>query len=179
MELQQDNNFTSHNPFSSEFFAILEDMASRVYRLTQFEKRIAKAVADMEKTPPAPMIIPAITGTFTEDGTNKWKYAWSEARCHTDGKQIETLPNTHRTSQSGTQLAYNLWEQNNTASLTTLGLSLEHPNATIVLQPIPEGTPVLMMLMGKPPQMTPAWFFIAPNEIAVTCSDPGGGVPTG
>lgn len=174
------DNFTGLSPFSRTYRERLEALAHCVNELWKRQGEIAKVLARVEAMEQIGFGFWAVAGENFELGgsfPNQWGYAWKQGKLNPAATKLIADTASPRNSNAGSadqfhQPAYNLWEQNNTAMLTTLGLALSHPNATITLKPIPTDTPIYLSLLPKLPDMTPAWFFTALNEPDVECGAP-------
>lgn len=166
------NNFAGLSPFSTVYRERLEALAHDVYEWNQAQPSLIKMLAQIAAMPPMAFGFWGLAGTSVLTTANIWKYAWQQGMTDTTGKKLIIDPNGRSSKVNGTEYtepAYNFWEQNNTATITTLGMKLTDPSVTITLNPIPAGAPIYLYLMAKPPTMTPAWFFAAPNEPDVAC----------
>lgn len=166
------DSFTGLSPFSREYRERLEALAHEVYEWKKLQPRIVKSLAKVDAMPPVGFGFWAIAGTNVLTTPNLWKYAWKQAMTDPTGKKLIIDPNGRDSKAGGaeyTEPAYNLWEQNNTASLSTLGMKLTDPSVTITLNPIPQGAPIYVYLMAKYPALTPVWVFAAQNEPDVSC----------
>ena len=118
-------------------------------------------------------------GASTLVGDNQWTYEWVEVRKNGPGYAGWEIKPEGRTHVSH-GVAYNFAEQMNSASgVQGNGVNVDDLPGTFALQPVPDGRPLLAVILTFAADSTKEVWFDQDNGIGGDCELPAGAGPGG
>ncbi|MEE8607822.1 MAG: hypothetical protein V3S55_09465 [Nitrospiraceae bacterium] len=137
------------SPFSQSFRDLINRMGTTITwvdaNLGDLEALLSKPEEPRLQLPRPMYAILAGNVTFA---TNRWEYTWDEAELIIPGRTYAIKPDGRSSSDPNETVVLNLTEFKNDNIAAAHGVSLDSPNATGVVEPIPDGTPVLLHFAG-------------------------------
>lgn len=159
-------------PGSSPFSRTFRDSFNSVAEIANWVQRNQGDIEDLLVRPehPDPIIPGPMFATITGHGSpfapNRWEYSWDAAKFTPSARVFGPFTRARSSTDANETTALNLAEFLNTADVAAHGVFLhapEVPEAVGTVEPIPDGTPVMLWL--APTQTTSTTRFRMFSEV--------------